>query len=389
MEITNHRQAIEQLLSNSLGSAVRLDPGETLNERTHVARFQVLEGPAQLPSSIIAKGWRSWDETGYDPESDDPRSPSMRLFGEWAGLQFLSNIMGKASPAPYFYAGDRQAGYFVIEDLGAGQNPAEALLGSDPLLAKTQLLDLAGTLGHLHAATVGHEAELEQIRSSLGPTKTHREAYARYLAGHWLATLDKLGIALQLGARDDLEQVLQVIKDPNPFLAYIHGDPCPDNWLNVNGQMRLFDFEYGGFRHALLDGVYGRIHFPTCWCVNRFPPEIPEAMEQAYRAELVKGCPAAADDHLFFSAVVECCAFWMLETCEGHKSLIELMDEDEKWGISTLRQRVLVRSSIFAELTACYGHLQALGETFADLAALLRSRWPQEAEQMPLYPAFR
>jgi hypothetical protein len=389
MEIISHHQAIQQLLSESLGGAVRLDQGVTLNERTHVARFQVLDGPSHAPASVIAKGWRSWDETGYDPQSTDPWSPSARLFADWAGLQFLSKAMDKASPAPLFIAGDREAGYFVIEDLGAGQNPAEVLLGNDPLLAKTHLLALAASLGQMHAATIGHKASFDQIRLELGPLSTYGEAYARQLALRWLASLEQLGIALQPGASDDLQKVFVAIADPGPFLAYTHGDPCPDNWRDVRGQMRLFDFEIGGFRHALLDGVYGRIHFPTCWCVNRFPPEIPDAMEQAYRAELVKGCPAAADDRLFFSAVVACCAFWMLETCEGGHSLAALLDEDKNWGISTVRQRVLVRANIFTELTARCRHLQALGETIADMAAYLKARWPQEAEQMPMYPAFR
>jgi hypothetical protein len=177
--------------------------------------------------------------------------------------------------------------------------------------------------------------------------------------------------------------------EPGPFLAYTHGDPCPDNWRDIQGTLRLFDFEVGRFRHALLDGAYGRIHFPTCWCVNRFPPEIPEAMEQVYRVELARGCPAAAEDDLFYPALVEMCAFWLLVTCMGRKPLGELMDWDGQWGISSLRQRVLVRGEIFTGLAARFRHLEPLGEAVATLVALLRSRWPAEADAMPLYPAFR
>ena len=43
MEILTQQASIEQLLSTSLGGPVRLGHGLLLNERTHVARFQVLD----------------------------------------------------------------------------------------------------------------------------------------------------------------------------------------------------------------------------------------------------------------------------------------------------------------------------------------------------------
>ena len=82
------------------------------------------------------------------------------------------------------------------------------------------------------------------------------------------------------------------------------------------------------------------------------------------------------------------CAFWVLKDSEWH-DLLELMDQDRRWGIATLRQRSLVRLGIFSELAASVGHLQALGETAAALRAFLRARWPAEADAMPFYPAFR
>jgi hypothetical protein len=65
------------------------------------------------------------------------------------------------------------------------------------------------------------------------------------------------------------------------------------------------------------------------------------------------------------------------------------VDRQDEIGISTVRQRILVRLGIFSEITASVGYLQALGKTAAALQAFLRSRWPQEADAMPLYPAFR
>jgi hypothetical protein len=240
----------------------------------------------------------------------------------------------------------------------------------------------------MHAATARHKAGYDQLRAELGPVSAWEADHARKLISGWVASLENLGVSIRPGSQPELDRVLSALVDPGPFQALTHGDPCPDNWRDIHGNMRLFDFEIGGFRHALQDGVYGRIHFPTCWCVNRFPVEIPLAMEQVYRAELVKGIPVAADDDLFFGAIVELCAFWVLSACEWDK-LTRLMEQDREWGISTVRQRILVRLGIFSELTASVGYLQALGKTAAALQAFLRSRWPQEADAMPLYPAFR
>ena len=68
-------------------------------------------------------------------------------------------------------------------------------------------------------------------------------------------------------------------------------------------------------------------------------------MEAAYRAELIQGCPEAADDTLFYHAVVEACAYWALTMCEwivqreAWYDPPKPMQQDRQWGIATLRQR--------------------------------------------------
>jgi len=178
------------------------------------------------------------------------------------------------------------------------------------------------------------------------------------------------------------------MRNPGSFLAYTHGDPCPDNCLLSDSKVRLVDFEIAAFHHALIDGVYGRIHFPTCWCVNRIEQRIVHRMESAYRAELAKGCPEATDDAQFYRAVVEACAYWVLTLCQ-FDTIPALLKKDDQWGISTMRQRVLMRFEMFAQATEEFGHLQAMGVTFRNMAAKLRRLWPAEAGEMPYYPAFR
>ncbi len=149
---------------------------------------------------------------------------------------------------------------------------------------------------------------------------------------------------------------------------------------------KLFDFEFGDFRHALRDGIYGRACFPTWYHINRVPEEVVQEMEIAYRAEFAKGCPEAADDTLFFRSVVEACAYWAIHS---RLDFIEkVWEEDHRWGISTQRQILLLCFDIFGRMSEEFGHLEALGATVRDIAAKLRGRWA-DLEEMPYYPAFR
>jgi hypothetical protein len=383
------RAIAERVLSATFECAVHLDAGEALSERTHVLRCPVRSGPTDAPTSVIVKCARVWDGVVYDPDSDAPSSSAPYLFNDWAGLQLLSQVAGTDNIAPRFYGGDRTAGIFVIEDLGAGASPDQALLGDDPAAAEANLLALASMLGRIHAATIGRHDQFTHMRAALGPYTPGDQGY-RWLADGFLETATALDVPLRSGAADDLETVIDALVNPGPFLAYTHGDPCPDNWVWAGERLRLFDFEIGAFRHALTDGVYGRIHFPTCWCVNRLPDHIPPLMEAAYRAELARGCAAAQDDQRFGRAVVEACAYWTLRLCSRDmRPILEVLDEDFEWGISTVRQRVLMRAGILEQLTAERGHLVSLGATFADLAAKLSARWPADADAMPYYPAFR
>src|SRR5262249_43989831 len=139
-------------------------------------------------------------------------------------------------------------------------------------------------------------------------------------------------------------------------------------------------------RHALTDGMYGRLPFPTCWCVNRLPSEMTVKMETTYRAELATTCPEASDDALFHREATAACAAWLLTTLEW--SFEETLQEDNTWGISSLRQRFPLRLHNFADTTEHWGHLTVLGRTARDMAARLEALWG-DVEPMPLYPAFR
>ena len=71
------------------------------------------------------------------------------------------------------------------------------------------------------------------------------------------------------------------------------------------------------------------------------------------------------------------------------RAIHQFLDNDREWGISSMHQRILLRSEILSSLTQEFSYLQALGEAFGNLAAHLRQRWDWRGEAMPLYPAFQ
>lgn len=376
----------EAILAKTWDGKVRLTGGEGLggSDRSNVYRFAVETGLAEAPASVVVKQAAARGDETYDP--DAVGGPAWRLFNDWAGLQFLTEAGGGEIPAPRFYGGDRDAGLIVLEDLGQGRQLDHLLLDKDAKAAEQGLMGLATAMGRMHALTIGKQEAFDGMRDGLGPRNGAGEvADAVAQQRKKVQDLaDALGLTVGPAVEKDLDALESFLDEGSPFMAYCHHDPCPDNCLWVGQEMKLLDFEFGGFRHALLDGVYGRIHFPSCWCVNRLPQRVYERMEQVYRAELVKGCPAASDDAAFNRAVVEACAWQALRSF-----FMRALDEDGQWGIATHRQRALVRLDRLAEATEAFEHCQALGAMARDFAMALRQRWPKEADEMPYYPAFR
>ena len=81
----------------------------------------------------------------------------------------------------------------------------------------------------------------------------------------------RVGVKPRRGTKTEMKTVAAFSAAPGPFLAYTHGDPIPMNALPVGDDRKLFDFEFGEFRHALRDGIYGRVCFPTWYHINRVP----------------------------------------------------------------------------------------------------------------------
>jgi ankyrin repeat protein len=378
--------AAEQVLSRQWGAEVRLGHVQRLSHerrRNLLLRCAVLDGPTGTPESLVIKQAR---QHKYDP--DDPKSrPAVGLFRDWAGLEFLATLDEHQLACPRFYGGHREAGFFLMEDLGGARELDDVLTRGSANEARHALLLLAESLGHMHAISAGHGEEYQKIRDVLGPGDGRQRLrladHARDYAPALVERCESLNVKVAPEFAADIEHVARVMADPGPFLTYTHGDACPDNCVLSGDRLRLFDFEFGNFRHALLDGVYGRIRFPTCWCVRDIPAPVVADMELVYRRELVQGCPAAADDHVYSCAVADACAYWILE------NLVQLFDRamqyEEPKGTATNRQRILTRLAEFCEVAERAGHLAGLRQTLERLLAVLRQRW---SDNMPSYDAF-
>jgi hypothetical protein len=168
-------------------------------------------------------------------------------------------------------------------------------------------------------------------------------------------------------------------------LTLIHGDPCPDNSLLVGDQIRLIDYEFSRPSHALLDGIYWRIGFPTCWCAGRIPTDVISRVDAAYRIELGNSIPLALDDTAYRIELTYMSAVWLF-TCLSWR-LDEALKGDEKWGIWSIRGRLLWYLEVVIEMSDAANVLPGINEAARGWQSELRRRWP-DATPLGFYPAF-
>lgn len=194
-------------------------------------------------------------------------------------------------------------------------------------------------------------------------------------------------VELEPASDSEIATVLDDLRSPE-FLVYLRGDGCPDNVFATASGLRLIDFEFGHYGHALLDACYPRMTMPTCWCAGTLPSDTVASFERVYRRELARTCEAARDDGQFEKALVSACAFWLLTTLGWHLERVLEVDLEEAWGLTTLRPRILSQLERFLELTRTPAHLPSLTEAFKRLAEVLAHRWPgaQPAEAYPAFP---
>ena len=183
----------------------------------------------------------------------------------------------------------------------------------------------------------------------------------------------------------ELAIVRSKLIDPGPWLGLVHGDGCPDNVLLSRGDASLIDYEFSAPGHVLLDAVYWRIGFPTCWCAGRVPENVADRIERVYRRELAGALPEAADDCAFSYEMAIATIARLVLSLRGLKRALE---KDETWGVATTRSRILwyLRATIDGCERA--GHFAKISQAAQNCLDSLTTQWPDTAP-LPMYHAFR
>jgi hypothetical protein len=378
--------AAQELLSAKFGKAIHIPSLNRLTDpdRRNAVYRCTAYSENELTGSFIIKKISGPAFSTRDPDDWDVT----RFFNDWVGAEYLESVFMGSPIGPRFFGGNIDMGFFILEDLGEHRSLVGPLLEGDATGAEKALQKFAVCLGKLHASTAGdvnrfqalYTAKLAGLQPFL-PERFELEARLQKIE----TQLENLGLPVPAALTDEIQRAVNAVVQPDEFLTYIHGDPCPDNLFDMGDHFRLIDFEFGHFGHALLDSVYPRMIFTTCWCANRIPEDVVARFEKRYREELVRGCPKAQEDAVWESALVQMCGYTLLRTLTMH--LEDGLKEDHEWGRATTRQRVLARLQAFIITSEEFNKMPALRGTAEQLLKLLQLRW-SETTALSLYPAF-
>ncbi len=311
-----------------------------------------------------------------------------RGFSDWASLAFLEGLPATHGLVPRFFGGDIEKRLFVLEDLGGSQSMDDLLRHPNAQRAKTALRALATCMAQLQAATFGQEAAFVALRQTLPDAaggNRHDEA-ALWLknqakVGEWFQSAD---CALPNGFDACVKTIAQVYAEPRPFLCFSHGDPAPSNNHVAGERVRLLDFEYGAFRHALYDLTGWNILCPL-------PVACVQEMNRCFRQTLAQACPIVQDDDQYAQAWATMCAFralailtWIPPTVlEANRPWV-----DAQW---TSRHAVLAALARLCTATENVSQLAPVHAAMTRLNAALQQRWPEfnnDQALIPTWPAF-
>ena len=303
-------------------------------------------------------------------------------FTDWASLQFLAEIPAVEGLIPRFYAGDLAEKWYQIEDLGPSRSLDDTLSGASSAAAEQQFLELARQYGRLHAAGVGREPRFAELRAQLplGETIGCRHEAARWHGARSKidAWLEALAITAPSGWESTLGAISERYADPGPFLTFTHGDPAPTNNHVGDDGVRLLDFEYGAYRHALYD-------LTAWWALCPLPPALVARMQAAYQETTL---PQLADDRAFREGWAMLCAYRALAMLTWIPPRV--LEKDHPWaGDWTARSAVVTAVQRLRPAVEGVGWLEPVLRVAEGLEAELLRRFPELDGGRPDFPALR
>ena len=322
-------------LSSVCGGVVKVGEIEPLSNdrrRNFIARARAIDDNDRI-RSVIVKATRS---PSYDPTAENAVETS-GLVREWVATAYIGARAPGRGHGSELLAGDVSRGLLIFEDLGTDlASLADLLLKGTAEEAERALTLYATALARLHADTADCLASYHETFQSIFGAGRHRRPSGWRVEKQADFVVNRLGGA---PPASELGLLSARLSDPGHWQSLIHGDPCPDNALLVDGSIRLVDYEFAWPSHALLDGIYWRIGFPTCWCAGRIPADVASRIDDIYRAEIANAMPFALDDAAYRAELAYVAAIWLF-TCLSWR-LDEALKENSKWGIWSIRGRLL------------------------------------------------
>lgn len=300
------------------------------------------------------------------------RTDPAQLLTERAALGFLDEL--GLQVAPHLVAADD--GVLAIEDLAPRAVLWDLLARDDPG-AVDGLGAFALTMAQMHSATAGKGDLFHERRQALGPFDPAAAMRQLDSGGAWdweLPNLELVGLTATVRAEAEMTVVRTTLVEPGPFTTFSNGDSGANNFLVTGTDGRIIDFEFAGYRHALLDAAC--LYTPgAMWMTVAHPASL--GVDSIYRDALCDGFAQAEDDRTYGLALAAACMARMMEKLlrlpkldarpAGHYSRAQI--------ISTIESAVRV-----AEENRSLPHLTGWAKT---LAETLRSRWPDANREFP------
>jgi Phosphotransferase enzyme family len=185
-----------------------------------------------------------------------------------------------------------------------------------------------------------------------------------------------LGAAVSLGlaavtAGTEIGQ-LSLLLNETGYHGLVHGDACPDNVRFLDGRCRIFDFEHSGWGAVVLDASYLLAPFPSCWCFGRLPASVAAPAMSAYRGRLeAAGIDLGPSWDVAMTAAL---GAWIVAWGDA---IVKVLEEDDEWGTTTMRPRLLTWLRSFTSAADRSGVLPGLRVLAGGLHKRLSARWPE------------
>ncbi len=379
----------ENILSTQYGRPLSLDNIIPIQVE---GRFLILRGTVapwanNISKSVVIKQM-SASLTG------DRRQETIQASrNEQAILQLLTEVSGTNRYAPRYYASAHLTGTLILEDLGTYPTLQDVLYGQDAQQAGAALVQYGRYLAHMQLAARGQADKYRANLQRFDTTSQHD--VLGWDLRNYLHDLHGCLAAFQITVQDEFDQTIHELarsmQEPGPFYTLSHCDAGPHNIMLLPEQPILIDFESACFQHGFVDLVQARMAFPSAGLGRRSSQEVVEQMEKAYRKEVSRGIPEAADDQVFAQALVEACAqvllTMMAETWRSSSS--SLLDTTQSTPEFNFRmQRLITFFHAFLQTAESHQHLSSVRRVVQKIYDNTLSRWPG-VEMLAYFPVFQ